>query len=116
MRWCPGKSTRRCAAAATRAVAPTAAQAHVKWFAPYDITAAPLAPSELVQSPHFWMGLGLITFFFLAASVIKRTALGTAITRVLDSLSEPLAHRMGGFVRVITGAFLSGCLRVAAPT
>ena len=95
------------AAALAVSAVPTA-QAHVKWFAPYDIAAAPIEPSALVLNPDFWTGILLVTVCFLAAAVVERSALGRTITEALDRISAPLAGRMGGFVRVITGAFFVG--------
>ena len=87
---------------------PVQAWAHVKWFAPYEIAQQPVPPREVVLNPHFWAGLLLVMVCFLAATAVERSPWGARITALLDRLALPLATRMGGFVRVITGVFFVG--------
>lgn len=77
------------------------------------MAAVPVMPGELVLNGDFWVGILLITFFFLTASVIERTSLGNRITWLLNRLSEPLAHRMGGLCGSSPVHFLWSYLLVA---
>ena len=40
------------------------AQAHVKWFAPYIVDAAPLPISETLTNIWFWLAIVLVMPFF----------------------------------------------------
>ena len=81
------------------------AQAHVKWFAPYIVGAAPQPLVMTLTNIWFWSGLGLVLVFFLAARAVEKSAAGEAILRFLDKVSDPLWKRLDDFVRVVIGAF-----------
>ena len=49
------------------------AQAHVKWFAPYIVDAAPQPIMATLTNVWFWTGIGLVLAFFLATLAVERT-------------------------------------------
>jgi hypothetical protein len=81
------------------------AQAHVKWFAPYIVDAAPQPIGATLTNPWFWTGIGLVLAFFLAALIVERMTLGRAIQAGLDRISAPLWSRSDDFMRSSIGAF-----------
>ncbi|MGO4526196.1 hypothetical protein AB4097_15175 [Microvirga sp. 2MCAF35] len=81
------------------------AQAHVKWFAPYIVNAAPQPISATLANQWFWTGIGLVLAFFLATLAVERMALGRAIQAGLDRISAPLWSRSDDFMRSSTAAF-----------
>jgi len=87
------------------ALAPASAFAHVKWFAPYIVNAAPSPISRTLSDPYFWTGLALVLVFFLAARLIERSPVGDRTLDVMDRISEPLWLRLDGFVRIVIAAF-----------
>jgi hypothetical protein len=89
----------------TGAVWTLPAQAHVKWFAPYIVDAAPQPIGATLTNPWFWTGIGLVLACFLAALVVERMTLGRAIQAGLDRISAPLWSRSDDFMRSSIGAF-----------
>ncbi|MEE1609654.1 hypothetical protein [Microvirga sp. CF3016] len=81
------------------------AQAHVKWFAPYIVDAAPQPISATLTNQWFWTGIGLVLAFFLAALAVERMALGRAIQVGLDRISTPLWSRSDDFMSSSIGGF-----------
>ncbi|SMQ85502.1 hypothetical protein SAMN06295905_2780 [Devosia lucknowensis] len=86
-------------------LAATPAHAHVKWFAPYVVGAAPAPISETLANGWFWMGIVLVLVFFAVTVVVERSPAGTTIGRVLDRFTSPLWLRSDDFMRAIIGAF-----------
>jgi hypothetical protein len=81
------------------------AEAHVKWFAPYIVDAAPQPIAATLTNMWFWTGIGLVLAFFLAALTVERTFVGRAILSGLDRMSAPLWSRSDDFMRSSIGAF-----------
>ena len=81
------------------------AQAHVKWFAPYIVGAAPRPITDTLTNSWFWLAIGLVLFFFVATRVIERTSTGEIVLKGLDAVSNPLWLRLDDFVRCVIGAF-----------
>jgi hypothetical protein len=81
------------------------AEAHVKWFAPYIVDAAPQPISATLTNQWFWTGIGLVLAFFLAALAVERMALGRAVQSGLDRISAPLWSRSDDFMRSSIAAF-----------
>jgi hypothetical protein len=79
--------------------------AHVKWFAPYIVGAAPRPIGETLLNTWFWLAIVLVMVFFLATRAIEKTAYGEAVLTGMDRVSAPLWSRMDDFVRLIIGAF-----------
>jgi hypothetical protein len=81
------------------------AKAHVKWFAPYIVDAAPQPISATLTNVWFWTGIGLVLAFFLATLMVERTLVGRGIQSGLDRVSAPLWSRADDFMRVSIGGF-----------
>ncbi|MGL5115123.1 MAG: hypothetical protein ACRC7C_07340 [Beijerinckiaceae bacterium] len=81
------------------------AQAHVKWFAPYIVGAAPQPLMMTLTNIWFWSGLGLVLAFFLLARAVEKSATGETILLFLDSITDPLWQRIDDFIRVVIGTF-----------
>ncbi len=88
------------------------AAAHVKWFAPYAVDAAPRAVGAALTDPYFWLATGLVVTFFIATRVVERSWLGVAILDLLDRVTIPLARRMDDFIRAAIGAFFAAVFAV----
>lgn len=86
-------------------LAATPAQAHVKWFAPYVVGAAPAPISETLANGWFWTGIVLVLAFFAATVVVERSKAGPTISGTLDRFTNPLWVRSDDFMRAIIGAF-----------
>jgi hypothetical protein len=81
------------------------AEAHVKWFAPFIVAAAPRPVSATLTEPYFWAGIGIVLVFFLATRWIEKSPLGEALLLALDRLTNPLWLRLDDFVRSVIAAF-----------
>jgi hypothetical protein len=105
----PSPSTLPAAARATLATAalslPLAAQAHVKWFAPYIVEAPPQRIMETLTDRWFWTGIVLVLAFFLATRFVERTRAGEAVLAGFDKVSGPLWRRGDDFMRFVIAAF-----------
>lgn len=86
-------------------VAATPAYAHVKWFAPYVVGAAPAPLGETLANGWFWLGLGLVLVFLAATVAVERSALGPKVSAALDYAGNPLWSRGDDFMRAIIAAF-----------
>jgi len=84
---------------------PLAAEAHVKWFAPYIVGAPPQPISATLTNPWFWTGIAMVLAFFLATRVVETSKTGEAVLAGLDRLTDPLWGRLDDFVRVVIAAF-----------
>src|SRR5690242_6564545 len=83
---------------------PGAAEAHVKWFEPYDVAATPRPLAE-VLTPTFAALILCSILLLFAFCRIERTALGLAFRRALDNASRPIRSRIEDMLRAATGAF-----------
>jgi hypothetical protein len=81
------------------------AAAHVKWFAPYVVGAAPAPLAETLANGWFWLGIVLVLAFFAATVFVERSAAGTRVSAVLDQASHPLWSRGDDFMRAVIAAF-----------
>jgi len=84
---------------------PETAEAHVKWFAPYIVGAAPQPIVSTLANAWFWLAIGLVLVFFLATRGVERTALGERLLAGMDTITNPLWARLDDFVRVVVAAF-----------
>ncbi|OCP21027.1 hypothetical protein BC361_27565 [Ensifer sp. LC54] len=91
--------------AATPMLWPTAAAAHVKWFAPFDI-ASPARPfAETLASQWFWLAVAIAVPLFVMTVAFERTAAGDKVLTTMERLTAPLWSRADDFVRAATAAF-----------
>lgn len=83
---------------------PLHAEAHVKWFAPYQVEARPRSLAEVCSVP-FWQltALSLIVLWF--ACHLEKTRVGAIIVSVIDVFSASLRRRTEDLFRACTGAF-----------
>jgi hypothetical protein len=84
---------------------PSAASAHVKWFAPYIVNAAPQPIEATLTNMWFWTGIALVLAFFLATITVERLPAGRHIIAVLDRVTGAVALRADDFMRAATAAF-----------
>jgi hypothetical protein len=85
-------------------IAPTAACAHVKWFAPYNVAQTP-ADLTGVLNPTFIALLALTLLLLWTMCLLERTVIGGIL---LDSVDEVFIHvrdKIDTLVRAGTGAF-----------
>lgn len=83
----------------------TPAYAHVKWFAPYVVGAAPAPITDTLANGWFWLGIILVLAFFAATVFVERSQAGPTIAAGLDRASLPLWTRSDDFMRCVIGAF-----------
>lgn len=84
---------------------PSPAFAHVKWFAPYVVGAAPAPITDTLANGWYWLGLVLVLLFFVATVWVERSPFGQPISAGLDRFSQPLWNRSDDFMRAIIGGF-----------
>ncbi len=93
--------------AATLLAAP-AAQAHVKWFAPYIVGAPPQPVGFTLSNPWFWTGIALVLAFFLATRWVEEQSFGQRVLLGLDRAFAPLWARADDVMRwIIAGFFVA---------
>ena len=86
------------------ALLPMRAEAHVKWFAPYDVPEQPQPLDTVLNSTFVGLFLaGIIAF--TAVCLFDRTPIGAALTRGIDSLTAGIRARTDDWFRAGTGAF-----------
>ncbi len=81
------------------------ALAHVKWFAPYIVSAPPQPIGATLTNVWFWAGIALVLVFFLVARAVETSSAGEAILKAMDRITDPLWGRLDDFVRVVIAAF-----------
>ncbi len=81
------------------------AEAHVKWFAPFIVGAAPQPVGATLGNIWFWAAIVLVLAFFLAARAVERAPAGHAILAGMDRVAVPLWTRADDFMRVAIGTF-----------
>jgi hypothetical protein len=103
----PGRARGPAALAAALAalVVAAPAQAHVKWFAPYIVDAAPQPIGATLTNAWFWTGIALVLVFFLATRAVERSAMGEPVLAAMDRATDPLHSRLDDFMRVCIGGF-----------
>jgi hypothetical protein len=83
---------------------PTAAYAHVKWFAPYDVAQAPVGLPE-VLNPTFIELLVLTLLLLWTLCSLERTAIGATLLESVDEVFLHLRGKIDTLIRAGTGAF-----------
>ncbi|WP_194443721.1 DUF305 domain-containing protein [Teichococcus aerophilus] len=87
------------------ALTPTAAMAHVKWFAAYEVAAAPVPIGTTLSLLYFWVGLGLVLLFFVVTTLLERRSPGIVVMKGLDTASAPLQRNADHFLIAVLFAF-----------
>ena len=83
----------------------TTADAHVKWFAPYIVGAAPQPLSQTLGNVWFWTAIVLVLAFFLATRSFERSGAAPRVLAGMDRIALPLWSRADDFMRVAVGTF-----------
>ena len=91
-------------AVAAIALRPIAAQAHVKWFAAYDLTAPPHAPSAVASSQFAQLAL-LAMLALWSASWVETSKFGRLLGVGLNLLTGTIGLRTDAFLRACLAAF-----------
>lgn len=86
-------------------IVPVAASAHVKWFAPYIVGAAPAPITRTLTDPWFWAAIALVLVFLLATRLFERSTAGQATLDTMDRVTNPFWLRLDDFVRIMIGGF-----------
>ena len=86
------------------ALAPTSAQAHVKWFCAFDVMGAPVG-LENVLCQDFEALVALSIALLLVGCIVESTPFGRALLRSLDSVTHSLRNRTEIIVRAVAGGF-----------
>ena len=66
------------------------AHAHVKWFAPYVVGAAPAPITDTLTNGWFWAGIALVLLFFAATVLVERSPTAAPVNGMFDRLTLPL--------------------------
>ena len=69
-------------------VATGPAHAHVKWFAPYVVGAAPAPIADTLTNGWFWLGIALVLVFFTAAVLVERSPSAALVNGIVDFRRE----------------------------
>ncbi len=80
------------------------AEAHIKWFAPYDVPAQPRILSDVFSAGYIQL-IVIALVILVVACWVERTALGIALSRSFDRLGAGIRARSEVFFRAGTGAF-----------
>ncbi len=83
----------------------TAAEAHVKWFAPYIVKASPRPVSATLTDQWFWAGIVLVMVFLILTRVVEQSRFGNSVMGMIDRASDPLWNRLDDFIRCVIAAF-----------
>jgi hypothetical protein len=85
-------------------IVPTAARAHVKWFAPYDVAQAPIGLTD-VLNPTFIELLVLTLLVLWTLCSLERTSVGGALLGSVDEVFILLRGKIDTLIRGGTAAF-----------
>ena len=80
------------------------AEAHIKWFAPYDVPAQPRILSDVFSAGYIQL-IVIALVILVVACWVERTALGIALSRSFDRLGGGIRAAQRGSLRAGTGAF-----------
>lgn len=86
-------------------VCPSDASAHVKWFAPFNVTSEPRQLAS-VLSPTFGFLFLISLVVMVGTAIIERTPVGAALLDTLNRFSGVLRPRTEAMLRACAGAFL----------
>lgn len=80
------------------------AEAHIKWFEPYDVPAQPRVLSSVLSSVYFELVLAAV-LLLTVLTLIERTAFGQSLAAGLDRLSGGIRNRTEDLYRGGTAVF-----------
>ncbi len=80
------------------------AEAHVKWFCAFDVAGQPVGLAN-VLCPDFEELTALTIFVLVAAGIIERTPLGTALVRSVVGFMAPVRWNSDILIRAVAGFF-----------
>ena len=80
------------------------ANAHVKWFAPFDVTNPPRALLDVLSKDFWLLNLGAILALWLCC-MIERTQLGTVLLRSIDHIGAGLRENTESVFRAAVATF-----------
>lgn len=80
------------------------ASAHVKWFCAFDVAGQPVGLAS-VLCPDFEELTALTIFVLVAAGLIERTPLGTALLRSIIGFMSPVRWNSDLVIRAVAGFF-----------
>ncbi len=80
------------------------AEAHVKWFCAFDVAGQPVGLAN-VLCPDFEELTAVAIFVLIAAGMIERTPLGTALVRSIVSFMAPVRWKSDILIRAVAGFF-----------
>ena len=81
------------------------AEAHVKWFAPYDVASQPRVLEKVLTPDLFALTL-LAVSVMLLGYVLDRTAIGESLSRSLDRVTRPARENASVLLRAVAAFFL----------
>ena len=83
----------------------TSVEAHVKWFAPYIVKAAPQPVANTLENPWFWTGIILVLIFLVLTRLVEKSPAGATLMTAMDRATDPLWNRLDDFIRSVIAAF-----------
>lgn len=83
----------------------TEAQAHVKWFAPFDVAAQPRPLARILQDGWLWIGIAAAIMALTAAKLVETTPPALWLGRGLGALGRRAAPHAAQVVRLIVAGF-----------
>lgn len=86
------------------AVSTAAAEAHIKWFAPYNVPGQP-KPFHEMLSAAFWEFAALAMVTLVVIEFIGQTSVGAILLRAMDRPGYGLQERREELIRINVGAF-----------
>jgi hypothetical protein len=86
------------------ALTPSSARAHVKWFAPYDVSSTPVSLSAALNGSFAELGVFAL-FLMWVFCRIERVEFGAAILDSVESVFSGLRDRTEALIRAGTAAF-----------
>jgi hypothetical protein len=82
-----------------------AAEAHVKWFAPYIVKASPRPVQMTLADPWFWTAIALVMVFLMLTRLVEQSRFGVEVMALMDRATDALWNRLDDFIRCVIAAF-----------
>ena len=68
-----------------------AAEAHVKWFAPFIVKASPQPVSVTLSDPWFWTGIVLVMVFLMLTRLVEQSRFGASVMAAMDRARDGIS-------------------------